>query len=614
MGIMNMPITKYEEIVTHFDSPTFVLAGPGTGKTYLLADRIKRLLDNGTEKSTITAITFSTDADRHMKNKLTDPKEPFKIEYANLPNISTMHSLGLRIVMEKPREFNLRKIGLAVLDNEYVKRLLYRDAALIIGSDEDGGKAALKCKQIGDCAESSEVMKCKICNKYRELMAKCNYIDFDDQILFACKILEKYPDILLKYQAQTKHLLVDEYQDINAAQFRLIELLSRESRDGLFVVGDDAQSIYGFRGSRPKFILTFAEKYPGAEQGILAKSYRCHKNIMEDSFKILDRYYSEWSGKPELTYEHEDGDIPEIWQLSSESAEAKHTAWKARDAILDDESVLILVPKKEFVPRIIKELSVCGVSFDCTEYSLPKRIELITRLFKWIKAPDDNFLTRSVIEDLINNGIAKVPGARKDSRCSVDTIRKRVEEETKVARMWDAVDRSHSLFSAIKSLDEPASTLVQIRDSLLAILNLYNDYKGKKRGEFLKQLSIITDIWIKPEDLGEDLSAVMDILQPKHVAYSRLAKIRTLRKAKGLEADVVIIVGLENDIIPDPRAADIIEEARLFYVSMTRAKKNLYLFHSCRRPRNISYGEDLINKTRSVFLDVVGRDSLYRRV
>jgi DNA helicase-2/ATP-dependent DNA helicase PcrA len=608
-----MIITRYEDIVTHFDSPTIVLAAPGTGKTYLLAKRIKYLLDHGTDKNAITALTFSVDADRQMKSKLTDPKEPFKIAYTDLPNISTMHSLGLIIVKEKPRDVGLRNKDLEVLDDKHVKELLYRDAALILGSEEEIGKEALDCKQKGDCTESPEIMKCKICSKYRELMSKCNYIDFDDQIIFACTILEDNPEILLKYQTQTKHLLVDEYQDINAAQFRFIKLLSRESRNGLFVVGDDAQSIYGFRGSSPKFIIDFTSAFPSAAQGILKISRRCHKNIMEDSFKILDKYYLEWSGKPELTYVQEDGDIPNIWQLSSESAEAKHTAWIARESILADKSVLILVPKKDFVSLIIKELIVCGVSYDCAESFLPKRIDVINRLFSWINACDDNFRTRSVIEDLINNGIAKVSGAKKDSRCTADTIRKRIDAETNVARLWESVENRHSLFSAIKSLDTPASTLTQVRDSLLSILDLYSNYRGDKRGEFLKQLSIITGIWIKPEQLEEDLTSVMALLQPKHITYPRLAKLRTLRKAKGLEADVVIIVGLENDIIPDPRASDEIEEARLFYVSMTRAKQSLYLFHSCRRPRNISYGEALIDKARSVFIDVIGRASEFKR-
>jgi len=607
-----MALNNYEEIVSNIESPTLVLAGPGTGKTYLLADRIKRLLDNGTDKNTITVLTFGTDARQLMLNKLTDPNEGFNIKFIDLPYISTMHSLGFKIVQEKAHGVNLRKIDLKVQDNENVKKLMYRDASFILGFTEEDGKEALECKQFGDCRENPEVSKCQICRKYWEIMSKCNCIDFDDQILFACQILENNPDILERYQSRSKHLLVDEYQDINAAQFRLIELLSRESRNGLFVVGDDAQSIYGFRGSNPKFILNFTKDYPEAEATTLAQSHRCHEKIMEDAFKVLEKYYEEWSGKPEFEYIDEAGELPFIWQLPSEIAEAKKVAQIARSSVHDRKIVLILVPKKEFFPLITKELSKYGVAYNCTESFLPRRIEMVKRLFDWIKNPNASFLTRLVVEDLINSGIAKVPGARKDKRCTPETIKRRIVEETEIARLWESVNTRNDLFSVIKTLCNPNETLVKIRDSLLNLIKLYSDYGGDNRGESLKQLSIIIGIWMNPSQLEEDISSVVNILQPQNPTSPGLVKLRTMRKAKGLQADTVIIVGLESDIMPDPRS-DKVEEARLFYVSMTRAKKDLYLFHAYRRPRNISYGKTLIDKSRSEFLNVIGRDSEFKQ-
>jgi DNA helicase-2/ATP-dependent DNA helicase PcrA len=166
----------------------------------------------------------------------------------------------------------LKKTGLEVQNLEEVKRLLFRDAALILGHTEIDSLDASKCKSCEDCSESPGEEYCQICDKYREIMSKCNYIDFDDQIHFACQILEKYPDILEKYQSQAEHLLVDEYQDINAAQFKMIELLSKENRKGLFAVGDDAQSIYAFRGGDPKFILRFKDDFSEAEVTTLPKA------------------------------------------------------------------------------------------------------------------------------------------------------------------------------------------------------------------------------------------------------------------------------------------------------------------------------------------------------
>ena len=137
-----MTIDSYESVVTIAGQPALVLAGPGAGKTHLLGDRVKRLLATGVDKNGITVLTFGRDASQHMRNKLLDPKDGFGIPYSSLPNISTLHSLGFEIVNRAPKEVGLRKVGLRVQSDEDVKRLLYRDAALIIGRSETEAMAA----------------------------------------------------------------------------------------------------------------------------------------------------------------------------------------------------------------------------------------------------------------------------------------------------------------------------------------------------------------------------------------------------------------------------------------------------------------------------------------
>ena len=608
-----MPLEDYEEIVTHFKAPTLVLAGPGAGKTHLLADRVKRLLSSGVNKDNITVLTFGKDANRHMIEELINPKGKFNIPSDSLPHISTMHSLGLRIVQEKPRLINLKKADLQVQNEEEVKRLLFRDAALILGYTEAQGFDASKCKSCSDCSESPGVECCEICVKYREIMSKCNYIDFDDQIHFACQILEKSPDILDKYQSQAEHLLVDEYQDINAAQFKLIKLLSGGCREGLFVVGDDAQSIYSFRGGDPKFILRFERDFPGSEVATLAHSRRCHENIMEPSFKVLEKYYPDWNGRPNLKYHKEEGDSPYLWHLSSDNFEAKVAAAIARDAIQEKNTILILAPKKEFFPLLIKELTKRQVPYNCSIDLLPERMGIAKRFIDWVQNPSDTFITRLVIEDLINRGIAAVAGAKKNGRSNESTIENRIVEETNIAKLWDSVDKNTDLFSLIKNHDSGNKTLETIKKSLLGFEQSYNDYKKDNRGEFAKRLASITGIWIEPSKMAEDIAHVVRLIQAEQPFGSSSAQLLTMRKAKGLEAQVVIIVGLEDDIIPNPRSGSIDEEARLLYVSMTRAKETLYLFHSFKRPRNISYGPELSHKERSRFLDALGRKSEFKK-
>ncbi|MFH0796419.1 MAG: ATP-dependent helicase [Candidatus Omnitrophota bacterium] len=607
-----MALNDYETIVSNLKSSTLVLAGPGAGKTYFLADRIKRLLANGTDKGIVTVLTFGKDANQHMINKLTEPSG-FNILFSELPlYISTMHKLGLEIVKEKPRDVNLLKTDLKVQENENVKRLMYRDAALILGYTEDDSREALECKQYGDCKENSEEKKCQICEEYWKIMSKCNYIDFDDQILFACRILKKNPTILKKYQSRAKHLLVDEYQDINTAQFRLIELLSRESRNGLFVVGDDAQSIYGFRGGNPKFILRFGEDFPSSETLPLAYSRRCHEKIMQDAIKVLKKYYTNWTGEQKLEYKMSSGEEPCIWQLPSELSEAEMVAKIARRFIQEKKSILILVPKREFFPLITQELSKRGIAYSCPISFLPERVKIAKLFIDWATIPSDRFKTRLVIEELINKGIAHVPGAKKGKGTTQETIKKRIIEETEIAKLWEHVDKENDLFSVIKNLKEPNKTLVKIRDGLLNLSDLFINFKKEKCGEFIKQLTVISGIWCEPSKLMEDITKITELLNSQSATGLGWVQLNTMKKAKGLEADVVIMVGLEDDIVPDPRS-DPIEEARLFYVSMTRAREKLFLFHSYKRPRNISYGDSLMDKPRSKFLETIGRKSEWKK-
>lgn len=606
-----MEITDYENIVEHLASPTFVLAGPGSGKTFLLADRVKRLLEKGFKKETIMALAFGIEAKDHMIKKLIDPDDKFKLKTSELPPIMTMHSLGFQIISEDPHKVNLLKSDLKVQDDDSIKRLLYRDAALIINCTKEDSKKSIICKQNGECNINPKNAICNICIKYWQIMSKLNRVDFDDQILFACFILENNPDLLKKHQINTQHLLVDEYQDINAAQFKLIDLLSKQSRNGLFVVGDDAQSIYGFRGANPQYILNFSQNFKEAKTPLLSISRRVPKKIMEDAIKVLHIYYKDWKGNAPSEYTISEGEEASIWQLPSEIAEAEMVA-KIAKHFTPKRSVLILVPKKGFFSLISRELYKYNIPHEMPLDLLPERIEIISHFIDWVKNPNDNFLTRLVIEDLINKGIAHVPGAKEDGRTKPETIAKRTTIEIEIAKLWESVDKHSNLYLEINKLDKPSKTLLTIKEALTKLLETFNNFKRGNKGEFIKHLSIITGLWIDPSRFAEDITSIVDVLKAQRPIGLGSVELKTMRKAKGLEADIVIMVGLEDDIVPNPYG-NIEEEARLFYVSMTRAKDKLFLFHSFKRPRNISYGEEILDKPRSKFLDAIGRKSEWKK-
>jgi ATP-dependent exoDNAse (exonuclease V) beta subunit len=280
-------------------------------------------------------------------------------------------------------------------------------------------------------------------------------------------------------------------------------------------------------------------------------------------------------------------------------------------AAIPKKSVLVLVQKKEFFFLICKYLSEYNVPHEHPLDLLPDRVEVAKYLSDWVANRNDNFLTRLVIERLMNKGIAKVKGAKKDKRSSPETIKNRIAEETRIAELWKLVDKKNSLFSVLCK-NASSATVKIIGESLNGLLDAYQNFQKDGQGEFLKRLAMIAGIWCNPEEFGEDMSRVFNALNSQRPTGPGSVELKTMRKAKGLEADIVILVGLEDDIVPNQKN-DPVEEARLFYVSMTRAKESLYLFHSFKRPRDISFGADLMKKQRSRFLDVIGRDSEYKR-
>ncbi|MBU1626539.1 ATP-dependent helicase [bacterium] len=607
---------NYEEIVTNEVSPTLVLAGPGAGKTYLLSDRVKRLLDRNVESDKISVLTFGRDANQYMRNSLLDPKGDFSIPYDKLPHIATLNSLGMEIVSKKPRAVGLRKTELEVQDNESIKRLLFRDAAYINNQSENDSELSYDCKAKGECEIGSKNDNCNICKTYWEIMSACNYIDFDDQVIFANRILESDPDILSKYQSKATHLLVDEYQDINAAQFRMIKNISSNSQNGLFVVGDDAQSIYGFRGADPKFILNFKEYFNNAITPPLAHSRRCPKQILVPAEKMLKSIYQRWKGPFDLEFHVKDSDSPIVLQLPSEDKEAHLTARVARQAIGEKKTVLILAPKKDFFPLISKKLSYYGVPHSCPTNLLSstvnKRLEVIQNLLRWFKSPSNFFLTRIAIEEFLNHGFAKVPGSAKDGKCSDSTIKKRIAVEKEVASLWSNVNREHNLFKVLCERNNLSDELERLRTLMIELLDLFKSNDSEENLEFISKFCRACGVWNNSQVFTRDIEQMLHALSPETPSGFGSVQMMTMRKAKGLEADVVVIVGLEDDIIPG-NSRDVKEEARLFYVSMTRAKEKLYLFHVFKRPRNISFGQDILKKDRSRFLDKIGIESNYYR-
>jgi len=302
---------------------------------------------------------------------------------------------------------------------------------------------------------------------------------------------------------------------------------------------------------------------------------------MKNAELVLKAYYPSWKGPYNLEYHVPDGDEPIIWQVPTNQAEAEWIARIARQSIAEKKTVLILVPKREFFPAISKTLGQYAVPHECPANLLPedvnRRLHILSRLLGWTKNPHNSFETRLAIESLINNGVAKVPGAIKGKRCKPETIARRVEIETEIGCLWEGVNKKCDLLDALMEIATPSDHLQLIRETLAGLLESYRSSKGELEGEFAKRLSLAAGVWADPLKLTEDITCIMEHMDASRPTSFGAVQLMTMRRAKGLEADIVVMVGLEDDIIPNPASSTTDEEARLFYVSMTRAMEQLYM-------------------------------------
>lgn len=592
--------------------PVLLLAGPGTGKTWQLSQRIKFLTSGkGASADEITVITFTSEAAKGMRAKLEEQGGNEYIEPANRPSrIFTMHSLGHQILSE-----NLLKVGLKegfyVVEDPRIREPIMRDAAILLGYTEKDAKEAFKDRTIAN-SQASEKSK-KIVQKYEEILRACNTIDHDDQINLACKLLREDENILKKYSQNSKYLLVDEYQDINQAQYELIELLSKENRAGLFVVGDDDQSIYSFRGGTPTFIRNFKNHF-GLTCAIiqLQTSRRCPVNVLECANSIVAKFDSQRLPKGNYIYKKTDPGKVVVHDCPSDDREAEIIGAILKE---DGESLnlcdqckqfpkrtyFILVPDKNYSQKIQQRLKHFGIAFDSKFGEASKGFSPFILIKDWMKA-SSSFQTRQIIELLIESGAIKnLPNSKVKLRQKVDTRTKGLKE---VASLWNKVITDHKSFSEI--LEEEAKRNETAKEVFEKLQELKSSYEKGKVSDFLQKVALYTKPWPSLNNFFDDISN-KTIRLPSHGPHVR---VLTLQSSKGLQANLVFIIGLEEDAIPRKTSSDeaLAEQARLFFVGMTRAEDQLHLFKCRKRTSASSYKPTPNAITQSRFLEHLPAD------
>ncbi|MFZ4508837.1 MAG: DNA helicase PcrA [Fimbriimonas sp.] len=622
---------QQHEAVVHSGGPLLIFAGAGSGKTRVITTRIAKLILEGTRPSRILAVTFTNKAAREMKERV----EHLVGEQSGGMWIGTFHSLCARMLRIDGKHIGIDP-NFVVYDDgdqlslirEVLKTRNIDDKTLqprgILAEISSAKEKLLSPEKYAEKAGSFfERMVSDIYRDYNRLLERANALDFDDILYFANRLLDQRQDVLEKYQERFLHVLVDEYQDVNFSQYKIVQSISAKHRN-IVVVGDDDQSIYAWRGADVSLILRFGSDYPDAKIVKLERNYRSTQNILSAANAVIAMNRSR--AAKQLWTDNDKGVPITLTQAGTEQDEGMMVA----DAILQEvrrgrrkygEFAVLYrtnaqsrVMEEAFLTMRIPHILVGGQRFyerkevkDMISYlrltlntrddvSLRRVINVpvrgigggaMTQITDWAKERDTDIFT-AMTDQALQSALTK--RAASSLRGFIGCIQEAQDlaEHGAITPVLRSLLASSGYVDALKA-DHSEESLGRL-DNLQELLNVTAQYDANaddpSLAGFLEQVSLVADV--------DALSTSGDGVT-----------LMTLHSAKGLEFPVVFLTGLEEGVFPHSRSlnsdSEIEEERRLCYVGMTRAREELHLMHAHRRAM---FGTPNFNP-RSRFLDDV---------
>jgi DNA helicase-2/ATP-dependent DNA helicase PcrA len=605
------------EAVTHLDGPLLVIAGAGSGKTRVLTYRIAYLLSaRRVPPYFVLAVTFTNKAAKEMKDRITDLAGPLGEQVW----MATFHSTCVQILRREAdkvgyqRNFliydtpdQLSVVKEAIKDLNLDSRKIEPRTALyaISGAKNELVSPEEYDKYAGDFWDKTIA---RIYAKYQSKLMAANAMDFDDLIMATVRLFRTCPEVLAHYQDRFRYILVDEYQDTNHAQYVLVNLLAKKHRN-LCVVGDEDQSIYGFRGADIRNILEFEKDYPDAKVVKLEQNYRSTDKILESANAVITNnlgrkgkrlWTDKTGGDPLFLYRARD-EREEASFVAEEIQRLKQAGRKYQDcAILYRTHSQSRTFEEEFMRRGIPYAIVAGLRF----YERKEIKDLIAYL-RLLENPADLYSLRRVI-NVPKRGIGDATLGRLESFAVMESISAyealgRAEEIPELGRRGiNALDKFHELVENLRRKVGKVSLTRLTQDVLeatgyVAELEAERTAEADGRIENLKEFLSVTKQY-EEEAPSADLVSFLE-----HVAlvadvdlYDETVDavvMMSLHAAKGLEFPVVFLVGMEEGVFPHSRSlwepGELEEERRLCYVGITRAMERLYL--TCAELRTL-YG------------------------
>ncbi|MEZ6058490.1 MAG: UvrD-helicase domain-containing protein [Planctomycetaceae bacterium] len=611
------------EAVTTLSGPLLVLAGAGTGKTRVITYRMAELIRQGIEPDRILSVTFTNKAAKEMLERT---RSLLGGKLRKRPIISTFHAYCVRVLREEithlgyPEKFTILDRG----DQESIARNVLRDIRVTEKSLKPGdllyilsgwkSRGIPPSRATDACEDDQQFLAAMAYRRYQEKLRSSGSVDFDDLLLLTDRLFTEFPEVLARHQQRFDHLQVDEYQDTNGIQFQLIESLVREHRN-LCVVGDDDQSIYGWRGADVRHILGFGQIFPGAKVIRLEENYRCTDRILELANQLVhhnrDRHRKVLRANKPATSEVRFMEHPD------EQLEAEMVVREIKFL-----SQIKKVPYKDFAilfrtneqPRVfeteLRRAQVPYVLLGSQSFFDRKEIRDLLSYLKCLdRANDEVSLLRilntpargisdqtaeRILTHAVREGMSfwkaasiveqaggvtkKAAEAVRSFQSLLVSYRRRFEEEpTRMdVHLRDLIETIGYESEIEKQYKEPLQAAARI-DMVDQFVSSMTEYIGSSSDPNLHDF--LNGLTLEGRDEKDDKDEKVQ---------QDAVKLMTLHSAKGLEFPRVYLVGMEEGILPHKRSVDatekeISEERRLCYVGITRAQDHLTLTRATAR-------------------------------
>ena len=600
------------------DGPVLVLAGPGSGKTRVLTQRVAYLVEQRKVwPRQILAVTFTNKAAREMRERL---DKTLGVARAGELTLGTFHAICARWLRRDAPVIGLSR-DFVIFDTDDQQHVI-KQALTELNLDDKKYKPATVLNAISTAKNElitpelyqpptywHELIR-RIYPRYQALLRQSNGLDFDDLLLEVVRLLDQHPDVLAHYQERYQHLLVDEFQDTNTAQYAMLKLLAAQ-RHNIFCVGDEDQSIYKFRGADFRNVQRFQEQFPNSTLIVLEQNYRSTQTILDAARGVIDqnphrtrkRLFTDRSGGAALTiYEayNQDDEAQYVVEMIQKMVRAKEQALadfavfyrtNAQSRAIEDALVRSGVPyrlvggtrfyARREVKDVLAYLRLTHNPHDAVSLArvinVPARgIGAKTLEALAAAARQKQITLYQLLSELSSSNATNWPGLAPKARQALigfaQSIERWIETQQRGQNVAELIDLILKDSGYKKYVDDGTAEGQDRLDNIQELRNVASEYTrlvgADPLAEFLEDVALVADV----DSLQDQVDAPV---------------LMTLHAAKGLEFPVVFLTGLEDGLLPHARALadpdEMAEERRLCYVGLTRAKDRVFLTYAFRR-------------------------------